>query len=93
MNADEVLFVLRDVLLDNASGAPQIRRSMKLSITPAGVNGYSLSTTSSPSTNVFGCTKIFLGYTADQFYSPQALDESHEHTCFFSSTRSLISPS
>lgn len=37
-------------------------RSMKLSMAPAGLSGYSFSTTSSFSTNVFGCTKIFLGY-------------------------------
>jgi hypothetical protein len=35
--------------------------SMKLSITPAEVSGYSLSITSSSSTNVLGCTKIFRG--------------------------------
>ena len=33
--------------------------SMKLSITPAGVRGYSLRTTSSFSMNVLGCTNIF----------------------------------
>ena len=34
---------------------------MKLSIAPAALSGYSLSTTSSFSMNVFGCTKIFRG--------------------------------
>lgn len=37
-------------------------RSMKLSIAPTGLSGYSFSITSSFSMNVFGCTKIFLGY-------------------------------
>lgn len=36
--------------------------SMKLSITPAEVSGYSLRATSSLSMNVFGCTKSFRGF-------------------------------
>lgn len=42
-------------------GRLQNGRSMKLSMTPAGVRGYSRNTTSSFSINVFGCTKIFRG--------------------------------
>jgi|ERR1700722_6537785 len=58
---------------------------MKLSMTPTGVSGYSLSSMApSAVTNVFGWTKIFLGYTKGGLYQGfECLEESHAHQFLF----------